>query len=57
MVTMVLGIVSLAAVIFYCRKFLLVPYVQFAGTMLVYFICLSGIVYNIIHKAPMVGVD
>lgn len=39
------------------RKFFINSKLWFAGSMTVYFICMSGIVYNIIHQVPFTNVD
>ena len=48
-----LGIVGYA--VYALRTLLLIPYVWFAGGILVYFICMAGVVYDIIHGVPWVG--
>jgi hypothetical protein len=42
-------------VMFKVRRFLLSPYVWFIVTIIVYYLCISGVVYDIIHKTPMTG--
>lgn len=42
-------------VAFLLRKLLLAPHVWWAGGMLVYFVCMAGVVYDIIHGVPWVG--
>lgn len=37
------------------RSIILSPYVWFITAMLVYYFCISGVVYDIIHKTPMTG--
>lgn len=39
------------------RKLLLVPIVWYIGGILVYFTCMAGVVYNIIHGVPWIGTN
>jgi len=45
----------IAFIVYKLRKLFLVPWVWMIGSMLIYFICLSGVIYDIIHGVPMVG--
>ena len=46
---------TLCSVGYFLRRLLLIPYVWFGGSLLVYFICMAGVVYDIIHGVPWVG--
>jgi oligosaccharyltransferase complex subunit gamma len=48
-----IGIVGFA--VFKLRTLLMIPVVWFAGGILIYFICMAGVVYDIIHGVPWVG--
>ncbi|CAG9324447.1 unnamed protein product [Blepharisma stoltei] len=48
---------TFAFVIYKIKSFLLIPYVWYAGGLTIYFICISGFVYDIIHGVPMVGTN
>ena len=39
------------------RRVLLIPHVWWAGGMMVYFVCMAGVVYDIIHGVPWVGTN
>jgi len=54
-VFLVLGVGGV--LIYKLHSFLLSPVVWYLGGVLVYFICISGVVYNIIHSVPMIGVN
>ncbi|CAG9323704.1 unnamed protein product [Blepharisma stoltei] len=45
----------IATLVYKLKDLLLVPYMWLFGSILVYFVCISGVVYDIIHGVPMVG--
>lgn len=49
------GLIALVIVGVFLKKVFLIPHVWFSVAILVYFICISGTVYNIIHHTPIVG--
>ena len=50
-------IAGFCALAYALRKVLLIPHVWWAGGMLVYFTCMAGVVYDIIHGVPWVGTN
>lgn len=56
-VYMGLMIVALSVIVYRLKGLLLVPYMWLFGSVLIYFICISGVVYDIIHGVPMVGMN
>jgi hypothetical protein len=51
------GVLVAGAIIAYkARNILRMPIVWFILTVIIYFFCTSGFIYDILHKTPLVGV-
>jgi len=55
-VFLVLGIIAYH-LFFAFRKFFINNKLWFVGSIIIYFICMSGVVYNIIHNVPFTNID
>ena len=54
MIGVLLGTLSTLAILFVLlRPVFLSPKLWFAGSIVIYAVCLAGVVYNIIHNVPM----
>jgi oligosaccharyltransferase complex subunit gamma len=58
MIAILVGVIATIVFLFRNFKFIFLnPFVWFVASLVIYVICIAGLVYNIIHNVPFTSVD